>query len=45
MKPFTTNMYLNNCLTSKNKTDQKFDNEELPKDLQRKIKLIDKAFK
>ena len=38
-------MYLNNCLKPKNKTDQKSDNDELAKDIQHKIKLIEKAFK
>ena len=44
MKPFSTNMTLQDSLTSKKKTGTE-NLEELPKDIQQKLKLIEKAFK
>jgi hypothetical protein len=44
MKPFTTNMALQDSLSSKKRTANE-NIEELPKDIQHKLKLIEKAFK
>jgi hypothetical protein len=44
MKPFTTNLALQDSLRSRKKTKDE-DLEELPKEIQHKLKLIEKAFK
>ncbi|MGD2066692.1 MAG: hypothetical protein PVI43_05950 [Candidatus Bathyarchaeota archaeon] len=44
MKPFTTNLALQDSLTSKKKLGTE-NPENLPKDIQHKLKLIEKAFK
>jgi hypothetical protein len=44
MKPFTTNLALQDSLSSRKRTSTE-NIEELPKDIQHKIKLIEKAFK
>ena len=44
VKPFTTNMALRDSLDS-NKKHADINQEDLPKDILNKIKLIEKAFK
>ena len=44
MKPFTTNLALQDSLTSKKRMSNQ-NTEDLPKDIQHKLKLIEKAFK
>ena len=44
VKPFTTNMALRDSLDS-NKKHTDINQEDLPKDILNKIKLIEKAFK
>jgi len=44
MKPFTTNMALQNSLSPKNETTNE-KSRELPKEIRDKIKLIEKVFK
>ena len=45
MKPFTTNMSLQDSLDSKKKPEGDNKSEDLPKEILHKIKLIEKAFK
>jgi hypothetical protein len=44
MKPFTTNLALQDSLSSRRKTEDE-NIDELPKEIQQKLKLIEKAFK
>jgi hypothetical protein len=44
MKPFTTNLALQDSLSSRKRTEDQ-NPEELPKEIQHKLKLIEKAFK
>ena len=44
LKPFTTNMTLRDSLDSRKRIDD-INLEDLPKDIQQKMKLIEKAFK
>jgi hypothetical protein len=44
MKPFTTNLTLQDSLSSR-KRNANENIEDLPKDIQHKMKLIEKAFK
>jgi hypothetical protein len=44
MKPFTTNLALQDSLSSRRRAENE-NMEDLPKDVQQKLKLIEKAFK
>ena len=45
MKPFTTNMAVQDSLNSNKKPTADTNSEDLPKEILHKIKLIKKAFK